>query len=809
MSDKGSRDELKGRASGAESTTPVARLCYVDDSRTSAYVVRRLLQPYGYQIDYFQSAEPAFVALIQEDYDLLLTDLKVSSKGMDGDDLIRTLRQSGHPKLSSLPVIVITGASDARVLVDVYDAGANQVMSKPVDAEELDGHIRRLLPESKPELRVVEQQHDRDNVVPLSAAQRPVQVQPQSTANNAGSSLSSSPADSSIKTDTTSSHETKNPEADVPVLDAASPIQTNVSQEIDDVKQDDNLNISKPESAIDPVNIDTVQTNVSQEIDDVKQGDNLNTSKTESAIDPANIDTVQTNVSQEIDDVKQGDNLNTSKTESAIDPANIDTANNEKESLLERAVSRQEELKEEQNKVENEKRDPETGKLETGKEDNKAWEIVDDVVSPYDDQNIKDEVIIEPSESINNQADTTRIPVENENILHEMDKHALIVRDRTSLFSDSSILGAFTSLVELVGVGNLVKRIILAGIGIFVVLMAWNIFYDQGQPVDTALVETGEIFQSITVPGRVLSKQRVNISSAHTGRTVKILVKEGDKVKAGQVLVKMDARELVSRHNRAKANLADAREGVVLARRTLNRLRKAYKKGAVARRFVEDAEVDLSSARSQAGIAVEEAHSANLELSKQEVTAPFSGTITARFAEVGQWVGPSEALFTLVDESQRAIEVRVDAADSVAIDVGQVVAVSSDAFPGLEWHESVTRLGTAANNDRNSNSVKVYISLGNDAPSLRFGQQVDADIRTAWNPNTLKVPFETLINRDGQTFVAVLIGGQVKLKPVETGIEDFSMVEIKQGLNDGELVILSKGQFLQNGDKVYPARENR
>ena len=65
------------------------------------------------------------------------------------------------------------------------------------------------------------------------------------------------------------------------------------------------------------------------------------------------------------------------------------------------------------------------------------------------------------------------------------------------------------------------------------------------------------------------------------------------------------------------------------------------------------------------------------------------------------------------------------------------------------------------------------------------------------------------MSRDGQTFVAVLSGGRVKLKPVETGIEDFSMVEIKQGLNDGELVVLSKGQLLQNGDKAYPARNNR
>ncbi len=773
MSDKGSRDELDGRASGAKSAAVTARLCYVDDSRTSAYVVRKLLQPYGYQVDYFQSAEPAFVALIQEDYDLLLTDLKVSSKGMDGDDLIRTLRQSGHPKLSSLPVIVITGASDPRVLVDVYDAGANQVMSKPVDAEELDGHIRRLLPDNKPELRVVEQQHDRDrdNVVSLSAVQRPVQKQisPVDETNPSAASVSSSPDKGTAGGAASPDVSQPEPASDIPVLDTASPPEDSVSKDGDDVEKINIQNASKPE----PVNDDVGGAGENESLLEravLKQQKLIEELKA-AEIMKNNLEMEIKNKGTHTIDAPHDNEIN-------IDTPPHDDGIKEKEAIID-ASNNDDEIKE---------------------------EAV--IIDTSGNDEIKEEVISEPPESVNYQNSTTDISADNENILHEMDKHALVVRERTGLLSDSGVLGAFGSLVELVGVRNLIKRIVVAGIGIFVVLMAWNILFDQGQPVETALVETGEIFQSITVPGRVLSKQRVNITSAHTGRTVKILVKEGDRVKAGQVLAKLDDRELISRHNRAKANLADAREGVVLARRTLSRLRKAYKKGAVARRFVEDAEVDLSSARSQAGIAVEEAHSANLDLSKQQITAPFSGTITARFAEVGQWVGPSEALFTLVDESRREIEVRVDAADSVAIDVGQVVAVSTDAFPGLEWQESVSRLGTAANNDRNSNSVKVYISLGNDAPSLRFGQQVDADIRTAWNPNTLKVPFEALINRDGQTLVAVLSGGQVNLKPVETGIEDFSMVEIKQGLNDGELVILSKGQFLQNGDKVYPATIN-
>ena len=745
MSDKGSRDELKGRVSGVETAPAVARLCYVDDSRTSAYVIRKLLQPYGYQVDYFQSAEPAFVALIQEDYDLLLTDLKVSSKGMDGDDLIRTLRQSGHPKLSSLPVIVITGTSDARVLVEVYDAGANQVMSKPVDAEVLNGHILRLLPENKPDLRVVEQQRDRDNVVSLSAAQRPDQKQIQSeddtniltapkfvskkssaTKKVKNASTVKAKSTPTVKAKSAPTDKAKQPDSGIPVLDAAPPVQAKVPK--GDEKKKNQENISKPQSAKKVIN---------------------------------------------------------------------KTIKKEKESLLERAVLKQDEQK-----------DTKSGKNtpKVSAEDDTLQKTAKPNAKPKNEKS--EEVKTEPLDSVNDLNNPAEISIDDKNILHDMDKHALVIGERTGAFGVSGILELFTSLVELVGMRNFIQRIVAAGIGIFLVLMAWNLMFDEGQPVKTASVETGEIFQSITVPGRVLSKQRVNINSAHTGRIVKIYVNEGDRVKAGQVLAKMDDRELISRHNRAKANLADAKGGIVLAERTLARLRKAFKKGAVARRFVEDAEVDLSTARSQAGIAVEEAHSANLALSKQRITAPFSGTITAKFAEVGQWIGPTESLYTLVDESRREIEVRVDAADSVSIEVGQVVAVTSDAFSGLEWYESVSHLGTAANSDRNTNSVKVYISLGNDAPTLRFGQQVDADIRTAWNPNTLKIPFEALINRDGRTLVAVLSDGQVMLKQVETGIEDFSMVEIKQGLNEGELVILSKGQYLQNGDKVHSVRGN-
>jgi len=697
MGKKGSRDEVSTGAPGSENVPVVARLCYVDDSRTSAYVVRRLLQPLGYQIDHFSSAEPAFVALVQEDYDLLLTDLKVSPTGMDGDDLIRTLRQSGHPKISVMPIIVITGATDAEMLVAVYDAGANQVMKKPVNASELDGHIRRLLFDagqveiapSTAKPGKTERGLDDGKVVTLHAINRPLR--------ESESPVTPQPVSPSLS-------EPSIEKTDIPVLNSTPSV----------------VEAIEPVVPADPVPSVTEPTKKSSIL----------------RAEEKKLDAVTT------------DNKTTD-----VDPLT-------------------------------------PGPLIIG-EPEKSEEVPIVELGMHEDRNVHNA----------KQA-------EDYNILSEIEQYPLLENQRTGLFPRSGMLDMLYSLVELVGVRGLLLRALSVTAMVTAALVAWDIYFKPPQPVDTVFVESGEIFQSVNVSGRVVSKQRVNVSGVRAGRLVEIEVKEGDKVKQGQVLAKIDDRELNSRLNRVKIRLSTARENIVMAERTLDRLSKAHTKGAVAQHLVEDAEADLLTARNEASIAAEEVRSATLELDSQIITAAFGGTITARHAEIGQWVDPTETLFTLVDDSQREIEAHVDAADSVAVNVGQMVMVSSDAFPGLEWQESVVRLGTEAgsqqNANSNSNSIKVYVSLGSDAPVLHYGQQVNADIRTVWNPNTLKIPFEALTRHNGRTMVAVLEGEHVRMRVIETGIEDFSMAEVKEGLNAGETVILLRGTTLKNGDRVYP-----
>ena len=393
------------------------------------------------------------------------------------------------------------------------------------------------------------------------------------------------------------------------------------------------------------------------------------------------------------------------------------------------------------------------------------------------------------------------------NILQEMERYPLVEADLSSGYAPSRVMSAVGSILELYGPKKIITSVFILVAGLFA-YNAWTEYFDDGTPVDVIKVEQGEIFQSITVPGKVVSKLRVNLTPAIAGRLTHVYVEEGDTVKSGDLLARLDDREAKSMLKRANANYESAKEDVLLAQRSLKRLKQAFEKGAIAKRLVEEAEVELRSAKAREAIVEEEVRTAKLSLENPRIVAPFSGTITARFVEVGQWVVPSETLFTLIDEKQREVEVQVDAADSGGIAVGQTVSLSSDAFPNLEWNESVTRLAAATSNVGNSNTVSVYISLGNNAPSLRFGQQVDADIRTAWNPNALKLPFSAIINRSGKSYVATVQDGKVHFVEVVTGIEDFSHVEILQGVNVGQSVILANGLDLQPSQKVFVAANN-
>ena len=860
-----------------------AHLCYVDDSRTSAYVVKRLLRPYGYTVDHFDSAEPALVALVEDQYDLLLTDLKVSPEGMDGDDLVRALRNSGHKHVSSLPVIVITGATDEHVLNNVYAAGANQIMSKPVNGDELDEHIRNLVEsyrngdgdffveaEEEPEFKLETNKKSESTVVPFG---HDTKHEPEADAESVGRrNLKTSAADESAEVETPQPvKHVKRAKPVTPTIRSDAPVankEPSAHKEPSAYKEPSahtavaapqQAQPSKPTAAPDTHAAKSSEQQLAarerllkaKALAKKKRMAEIAAARRQAEVERlASQQTPQQTPQQQPPQQgqsQQGQSQRQSQRQSqqrqpqqqvpaASEPLTLEPLDNSSyhvfaptldqqvtpESLAARSTNADQPID-----YQPVRRRPAQRSQQAQVPPQQAQEPPQQAqvppqqaqVPPQQAQVPPQQEQVPPQEPVQPSAESAAHSEKPNrpsggfqsdleaasNILQEMERYPLVEADFGNTYSPSRFVSVVGSVMELYGPRKLFTFAVV-GIALFFLYSIWSEYFDEGKPVQYIVAEQGEIFQSINVPGKVVSKLRTNITPSIAGRLTQIKVEEGDKVKTGDLLALLDDREAKSYLKRAMATHESAKEDVLLAERALKRLNQAFSKGAVAKQLVEEAEVELRSAKARESIAAEEVRTAKLSLENPRILAPFAGTITSRFVEVGQWVVPSETLFTLIDERQKEIEVEVATADSSGIAVGQTVGLSSEAFPGLQWSESVTRLAAAANNKNKANTVSVYISLGNSAPALRFGQQVDADIRTAWNPNAIKLPFAAVLNRGGRSYVALAEQGKVRYAEVVTGIEDFTHVEIQQGISIGQTVIITNGADLQDGERVHLAR---
>ncbi len=723
------------------------RICYVDDSRTSAYVTKKILTEFGYHVDHFNSAEPAIVALLEDDYDLLLTDLLLSTGGMNGDDLVRFLRLSGHPKKKLMPVIVITGSSDKDTLLRIYEAGANGVLVKPITGDELNERIRSLIPDHRPvpshsgyALEIHQQP-----VGPAAAAQKPIPAAT-SAVTAAEKALSANKAPSAV------------PRAAGPVFKRSKPADEKKTQ-------------AKSSAATTPEPPTPVKSRPVTAFGAKKRA-----RPAASDLPPPRDAAAVIAELRASDHVDEDIPTLTLSLETPIAEAHAHPV-----STLSQSAFKNKEGARATKTVSTEK------------------SAVNAVSAAFDTSGAHAAMVKPP------RAPVRALPTDSKTIVTALD----IEQDFSTLQDEALQPSMARTVIETVKHHKVLSVAALSSL----LIIGWSVLNFMGSGgiinVETARAEIGALHQAVTVPGKIVSKLRVDVSPNAGGQVKQVFVKEGDKVRKGQNIAQLENDEVSNEVKRAEGNLLTTREETTMAEKTITRMRRALDLGAVSRQAVEEAETSLKSAKSKETAAKELVRSTRQLLDKLMVTAPFEGTITSRPVEVGQYVRPSETIVSVVDLGQREIETKVDAADSSAINVGQEVEVSSDAYPGRKWRESVTRVAPSANRETTANTVNVYISLGKDAPALKLGQQVDTDIRIVSAEHTIKLPIGALIQRNGKTWIAVIEEGRVHFMPVTTGMEDLTHAEITLGIRPGQEVIVPKGAILNEGDRVNVVSASR
>ena len=323
--------------------------------------------------------------------------------------------------------------------------------------------------------------------------------------------------------------------------------------------------------------------------------------------------------------------------------------------------------------------------------------------------------------------------------------------------------------------------------------------------VTVTRVERADISSLLTVTGTIaaLPNQDVRVSSLVPGRVASMRVAEGDRVRAGQVLAKIDDRPLRDQLHQAEAVVEQAKANLENAHLNRDRNANLFQRGIAARKDLEDARtqasVDEAAVRqAEAALAL-----ARLQLARTEVRSPLDGTVVKRRVSVGEQVDGTAAqpLFEVANVREVELFGNVPAPYLNKIRVGQTLRISTDAFSQKESLGRVVAISPAV--DPATNVGLVRIRIANGAGLLRLGMFLSAAVPLETHVKALVVPPQAVYrDQSGQPRVYRVQGDSAAAVPVRLGLETQDRVELLSGVKDGDSIILSGGFGLPEHAKV-------
>ncbi|MGF1705370.1 efflux RND transporter periplasmic adaptor subunit [Enterovibrio baiacu] len=339
---------------------------------------------------------------------------------------------------------------------------------------------------------------------------------------------------------------------------------------------------------------------------------------------------------------------------------------------------------------------------------------------------------------------------------------------------------------------------------ILVSAAATGYFFYQTPPLEVlgVQVQRNDMAYIIRVTGEVINDRTVTLTALVNGRVEQVFVAHGDLVNKDDTLAAMDNRASITRLKRAKAVVQQETVHLREQQQRYNRLSELSDRKLVSVEALDQAQYELEKAKSAVAIAQADAQMRVLEQDWQKLNAPFDAVIVDKWTESGQWVEAGTDLFQLVAIEGWEIEANLDAVDTGRIHVGQLVNVSSDAFPNQRWQTQIHWIGPAIERTsaRHLNTFPVRMGLGADAPKLLLGQQLDIEIVIEERGDVLRLPYSALREREpGHFEVALVEQGVIRLQPVESGLETDTHVEILSGVQEGQQVALFDSGYLENG----------
>jgi membrane fusion protein (multidrug efflux system) len=318
-------------------------------------------------------------------------------------------------------------------------------------------------------------------------------------------------------------------------------------------------------------------------------------------------------------------------------------------------------------------------------------------------------------------------------------------------------------------------------------------------------VVRADISSTLSVSGTIaaLPNQDAKVSSLVPGRITAMLVAEGDHVKEGAGLARIEDRPFRDQLQQAQASVDQARANLENARAGRTRNENLFERGIAARKDVQDATTQERVAEAALKQAESALALARLQLSRTEVKSPLSGTVVKRLISAGEQVDGTGAqpIFEVANTAEVELFGNVPAIYLQEIRVGQTLRVLTDAFPDKVFAGRVVAISPAV--DPSTNVGLVRIRIANGAGLLRLGMFLTAQVPLETHAHALVVAPQAIYrDTEGQPRVYRVQGDGAEAVPVKMGIETQDRVELLSGAQEGEVVILTGAYGLGASAKI-------
>ena len=321
---------------------------------------------------------------------------------------------------------------------------------------------------------------------------------------------------------------------------------------------------------------------------------------------------------------------------------------------------------------------------------------------------------------------------------------------------------------------------------------------------DVTQVKLLNISQGLAVSGSLKAVNSAVVKARVAGELQGLTVREGDFVKAGQVIARIDASDLQSRVRQAREQAESAKAQIEVVQRQYDNNKALVDQGFISKTALDVSLANLNAAQSTYKAALAATDVARKSVDDTVLKAPISGQVSQRLAQPGERVGVDTRIVEIVDLSRLELEATLSAADSTQIQVGQSADLKIEGSPKTVAAK-VARINPNA--QAGSRSVLAYLSIDNskaDAVPLRQGLFAQGTLGTA-RASLLAVPLDSVRTDRPAPYVQAIEGGKVVYRPVELGArgstESTDVVAVK-GLSDSAVVILGNVGILREGTAV-------